>query len=73
MATTLNMIFRSNDGDGRKVIKIPEPPADINTKTAVIQDYMTQYAEGRIVDYPLFDEAVVESINQTTLVDLIAE
>ncbi|HPF17821.1 MAG TPA: DUF2922 family protein [Thermotogota bacterium] len=71
MARTLNLIFTKSDGTGRKTIKVPEPAADIDTKTAIIQDYMANYAEGFVVDYPVFDEAHVIDTTSTELIDLV--
>jgi hypothetical protein len=71
MAKTLDLKFRKADGSGSKTIKIPNPPADINTKTALIEGNMSAYVEGRIPDYTQFDEAVVTEINKTELIDLV--
>jgi len=71
MAKTLNLVFTKSDGVGRKTVKIPEPPADINTQSTEIENYMTTYAEGNVVDYPVFDEAHVVDTTSTELIDLI--
>jgi len=71
MPKTLNLVFTKVDGTGRKTVKIPEPPADIDTKTTQIENHMTSYAEGLVVDYPVFDEAVVVDTSKTELIDLI--
>jgi len=71
MARTLNLVFTKTDGVGRKTVKIPEPAADINTRTAELETYMTQYCEGRVVDYPVFDEAHVVDTSSTELIDLV--
>lgn len=71
MAKTLNLVFTKVDGVGRKTVKIPEPPADIDTKTTEIENYMSSYAEGMVVDYPVFDEAHVVDTTSTELIDLI--
>ncbi|MFP4461532.1 MAG: DUF2922 family protein [Thermotogota bacterium] len=71
MARTLNLVFTKVDGVGRKTVKIPEPPADIDTQSTEIQNHMTTYAEGFVVDYPVFDEAHVVDTTSTELIDLI--
>ncbi|MEA1884191.1 MAG: hypothetical protein U9N62_06700 [Thermotogota bacterium] len=71
MAKTLKLVFTKVDGTGRKTVKIPEPPMDIDTRSTDIENYMTTYAEGFVVDYPIFDEAHVVDTTSTELLDLI--
>jgi hypothetical protein len=71
MTRTLELKFCKVDGTGSKTVKIPNPPADINTQSTEIENYMTTYAEGFVLDYPIFDEAHIVEHTETQLIDLI--
>jgi hypothetical protein len=71
MAKTLNISFVKADGTGRKTFKIPEPPVDIDTKTALIEGNMSSYVEGKIPDYTQFDEAKVVETTTNELINLV--
>lgn len=73
MVNVLELCFTKVDGTGRKTVKIPNPPVDIDTKTTQIENHMTSYCEGLVVDYPVFDEAIVVEHNETVLIDLIGD
>lgn len=71
MARTLNLIFTKLDGAGRKTVKIPEPPANIDTQAATIESNMTTYVEGNVMNYPVFDEAHVVDTTSTELINIV--
>lgn len=71
MAKDLQLVFRQVDGTGRKTISIPEPVANIDTLTTELENHMTQYVEGNVVSYPIFDEAHVVDVTTTELIDLM--
>jgi len=69
MAKVLELVFRKDDATGRKMLKIPEPPADIDTQLTTLEDYMTNYLEGKMSPYNLFDEATVVETSENELID----
>ena len=65
----LHLIFRNEDGSGKRTIKIPSPVDDIDTKLNNLDNHMMDYLEDVVIQPAVFDEAIIVETDVNELIN----